>query len=118
MGAVIGEVADILVEDERRVFLVVDQDPVRALLAGAAHEPFGVAVRPRYSGGIVTVVMFSAAKTASELVVNVVSRSWMRTRNDSTRSPRIISGEELEGEQPGYLGTRERSPRCSARPAA
>lgn len=32
------------------MLLAVDQDPVGALLAGAAHEPFGVAVRPRCSG--------------------------------------------------------------------
>jgi hypothetical protein len=36
-------------EDQRRVLLVVDQDPVGALLADTAYEPFGVAVRPRCS---------------------------------------------------------------------
>ena len=44
------EVVKVVVEDERCALLVVDQDSVGAFLAGAAHESFGVAVRPWCSG--------------------------------------------------------------------
>jgi hypothetical protein len=40
----------ILVEDGAGVSLVVDQHSVGALVADAADEPLGVAVRPRLSG--------------------------------------------------------------------
>ena len=68
------EVAEVLVEGERRLLLVVDQDPIGARLAGATNESFGVAVRRGVRGGILTVWMFSAAKTTSRLV-NLVSLS-------------------------------------------
>ena len=42
--AVVIEVVHILVEDGEGVSLVVDQQPVGALFADAANEPFGVVV--------------------------------------------------------------------------
>lgn len=44
--AVVIEMVYILVEDGEGVSLVVDQQPVGALFADAANEPFGVAVCP------------------------------------------------------------------------
>jgi hypothetical protein len=50
MRPVIVEMAHILVNDGAGVSLVVDQQPVGALLANAADKPFGRAVRPRCLG--------------------------------------------------------------------
>jgi hypothetical protein len=47
MRSVVIEMAHILVNDCAGVSLVVTQQPVGALLADAANEPFGIAVRPR-----------------------------------------------------------------------
>jgi hypothetical protein len=47
---VVIEMVHILVEDGEGMALVVDQQPVGALVADAAHEPFGVAVVPGESG--------------------------------------------------------------------
>ncbi len=46
MRAVVIEMVHILVEDGEGVSLMVDQQPVGALFADAANEPFGVAVCP------------------------------------------------------------------------
>jgi hypothetical protein len=43
---VVVEMVHILVEDGAGVPLVVDQQPVGALLAGGTNEPLGIAVRP------------------------------------------------------------------------
>jgi hypothetical protein len=45
--AVVSEVKLVVVQDGAGVSLVVDQQPVGALLADATNEPFGVAVRLR-----------------------------------------------------------------------
>jgi hypothetical protein len=50
MRPVIVEMAHILVNDGAGVSLVVDQQPVGALLANAADKPFGIAVRLRCLG--------------------------------------------------------------------
>jgi hypothetical protein len=47
---VVVEVPSKLAQDGHGVALVVDQEPVGALDADAAHEPFGVAVHPRRPG--------------------------------------------------------------------
>jgi hypothetical protein len=47
---VVVEVPGEFVQDGDGVVLVADQEPVGALGSGAAHEPFGVAVRPRRPG--------------------------------------------------------------------
>jgi hypothetical protein len=49
-GRVVVEVLGELVEDGAGVSLVVDQQSVGALVADAANEPFGVAVRPGRPG--------------------------------------------------------------------
>jgi hypothetical protein len=43
---VVVEMVHILVEDGAGVPLVVDQQPVGALLGGGTNEPLGIAVRP------------------------------------------------------------------------
>ena len=48
--AVVIEMAHILVEDGEGMSLVVDQQPVGALFADAANEPFGVAICPGSPG--------------------------------------------------------------------
>ena len=48
--AVVIEMAHILVEGGEGMSLVVDQQPVGALFANAANEPFGVAVCPGSAG--------------------------------------------------------------------
>jgi hypothetical protein len=50
MRAVVSEVLGELIEDGAGVSLVVDQQPVGALVADAANEPFCVAVRPGRPG--------------------------------------------------------------------
>src|SRR6185437_502344 len=50
MRPVIVEMAHIVVNDGAGVSLVVDQQPVGALLANAADKPFGIAVRLRCLG--------------------------------------------------------------------
>ena len=42
--AVVIEMGDVPVEDSKGMLLVVDQQPVGALFADAANEPFGVTV--------------------------------------------------------------------------
>jgi hypothetical protein len=44
------EMTHVLVEDGEGVSLVVNQQPVGALFADAAHEPLGIAVCPGLSG--------------------------------------------------------------------
>lgn len=78
MRPVIVEMAHILVNDCAGVSLVVTQQPVGALLANAASEPFGIAVRPRRLGRNLDHIEAFEAKTASEVAVNVVSRSRIR----------------------------------------
>jgi hypothetical protein len=55
--AVVIEVLGVLVEDGKGVALVVDQQPVGALVADAANEPFGVAVRSGCPGGTVKLTL-------------------------------------------------------------
>jgi hypothetical protein len=50
--AVVAEMAFALVEDGAGVSLVVGQYSVGALVADAANQPFGVAVRLGVGGGI------------------------------------------------------------------
>jgi hypothetical protein len=63
--AVVIEMVHILVEDGEGMSLVVDRQPVGALFADAANEPFGVAVYRGVWGGILTTLRHSEAKTAS-----------------------------------------------------
>ena len=50
MRAVVIEMAHVPVKNNSGVSLVVDQQPVGALGADAAHEPFRIAVRLRHTG--------------------------------------------------------------------
>jgi hypothetical protein len=70
MRPVIVEMAHILVNDGASVSLVVDQQPVGALLANAADKPFGIAIRPRVWEGTLTTSRPSEVKTASKVAVN------------------------------------------------
>jgi aspartate oxidase len=75
---VVIEMAHVVVKNSSGVSFVVDQQPVGALGADAAHEAFRIAVRPGRAGGIFTTVMPSEAKTASKAAVNLQSRSRIR----------------------------------------
>jgi hypothetical protein len=73
--AVVIDMVHILVEDGESMALVVDQQPVGALFADAANEPFGVAVCPGSLGRDLDDVDAFGGKTASKAAVNVASRS-------------------------------------------
>jgi hypothetical protein len=86
---VVIEVLEVLVEDGCGVVLVVDQDTVGGLGSDAAYESLGVAVRPRgVRGGIFRIWIPPLANTASNDVVNFVSRSRIKKRNWVVRSSR------------------------------
>jgi hypothetical protein len=88
---VVVEVPRKFVEDGEGMSLVVDQQPVGALFADAANEPFRVAVRPGCPGrDLDHVESFSEVNTASKAAVNLVSRSRIRKRKEVIRSPRSI----------------------------
>jgi hypothetical protein len=78
MRPVIVEMAHILVNDGAGVSLVVDQQPVGALLANAADKPFGITVHLRCLGRNLDDIEASEAKTATKVAVNLVSRSRIR----------------------------------------
>jgi hypothetical protein len=67
-----------------------DQYPVGDLGPGGEHEPFGIGVRPRASGGIFTASMPTPAGTASNDAVYWPARSRTRNRKSAARSPRSI----------------------------
>ncbi len=91
MRSVVIEMVHILVNDGAGVSLVVDQQSVGALLANAANEPLGIAIRSRRPRRDLDHIDAFGAKTASKVAVNLVSRSRIRKRNALIRSSRSIS---------------------------
>jgi hypothetical protein len=91
MRSVVIEMAHILVNDGAGVSLVVDQQPVGALLANAANEPLGRAIRSRRPrrdpDHIEAFGDEDGIEGGGELGVPVADRK----RNEVIRSPRSIS---------------------------
>jgi hypothetical protein len=69
----------------------VDQQPVRALRPDGPHPAFGVTVRTRRPAGILTIRTPTLAKTASNALVNLASRSRTRNRSEPIRSARVCN---------------------------
>jgi hypothetical protein len=69
--AVVIEVALVVVQDGAGVSLVVDQQPVGALLADATNEPFGVAVRLGCLRRDLDHLDVAGGETASKAAVNL-----------------------------------------------
>jgi hypothetical protein len=80
VGAVVIEVAHVLVKNSSGLSLVVDQQSVGAFGADASNEPFRVAVRPGRPRRDLDHGDVFGAKTASKAAVNFESRSRIRKR--------------------------------------
>ena len=71
-------VIDVLINDQSQVPFAGDQHPVEALAAGAGDPAFGDRVRPRRPDGRLDDPMPIVVNTASNAVVNLVSRSLIK----------------------------------------
>jgi hypothetical protein len=69
----------------------VIRDVVEAFAAEGADEAFGNRVRPRCPDRGADDAESAAAKTASNAAVNLLSRSRIKNRNRSARSPRFMN---------------------------
>jgi hypothetical protein len=85
------EVLHILAQHEIEVAWPGDQDVVEAFPAQRADESFRDRVRPWRPDRVRMMRMSAPAKTPSKAVVNLLSRSRIRNRNRSARSPRFMS---------------------------
>jgi hypothetical protein len=84
MGVVVPEVGS---QDCGEVVAAEDEDPIGALAADGADPAFGESVRPGGAHRVRMTVICSEVKTASKPATNLVSRSRIRKRSCSTRSP-------------------------------
>ena len=91
MWAMVIEVTHVPVEDGTCVSFVVDQQSVSALLAGTADESLGIAVRPRSPGRDLDDVDAFGGEEGWKALVDLVSRSQIRKRNELICSPKSIS---------------------------
>ena len=85
------EVLDILAQDDVEVAWSGDQDVIEAFPAQRADDRSPIAFARGAWGGVRMIRMSAPAKTASNAVVNLLSRSRIRNRNRSARSPRSMS---------------------------
>jgi hypothetical protein len=74
-------VAAVDAEDVFEVAPAEDEDPVEAVSADGAHPALGEGVGVRRLTAVGITLMPSPRKTSSEAWLNLVSRSWMRSRN-------------------------------------
>ena len=82
---------DVLVQYKVEVAWSGDQEVVEAFLAQGADEAFRDRVARGARIGVRMTRMSVPVKTASKAAVNLLSRSRIRNRNWSARSPRSIS---------------------------
>jgi hypothetical protein len=82
-------VLHVLTQDQPQVPLAGDQHPVQALAPGTSDPAFGYSVRPRRLDRVFTIRTPMAANTASNPVVNFVSRSRITNLKPSARTPRF-----------------------------
>ena len=80
----------VLAEYRLQVPFAVDEDPVDALGSCFAYPSLGVAVRPRRLRRVFTIFRPTLANISSKAPMNLASRSRMRKRNASVRSPRSM----------------------------
>jgi hypothetical protein len=71
--------------------LAEDQDVIQALAAERSHEPLGKCIRTDDRTGILMTRVPLPAKTPSNAVVNLLSRSRIKNLNPFARSPRSMS---------------------------
>ena len=82
---------EILAQYDVEVAWPGDQDVVEALAAEGADEAFGDRVCPGCPDRVRMMRMSAPANTASKAAVNLLSRSRIRNRSCSARSPRSMS---------------------------
>jgi hypothetical protein len=80
-------VRPVLIEDLHQMGLVEDQKPVEQLAAQSADQSFADRVGSRACAGLVMICMPSAANTASNAAVNLVSRSLITKRSRGCPEP-------------------------------
>jgi hypothetical protein len=84
-------VIGIFTEDQPQVPFTGDQHPVQALTVGTGNPPFRDRVRTGCLNGRLDDPHTRAVKTASNAMVNLVSRSRIKNLTPPARSSRFIS---------------------------
>ena len=77
--AMVVEVRHVLGQHCREMAAVDDQHPVQQFAADSCDPSFGDRVRPGCPHGVRRMRMLSLANTASKMLVNLLSRSWIKT---------------------------------------
>lgn len=88
MRTVVVVMSDVLDQCLLELLAPEDEDPIGALSADGADEPFGERVRSWRSNGVLMTLMPSVRNTSSKLEVNLVSRSRMMHVADWQRAVR------------------------------
>jgi plastocyanin len=97
--------------------LADDQDPVENFSAERADHPFADRVRAGRLRGVLMILMLSAVKTASNVVVNRASRSRMRNRSVSARPARSNETLRAVWVTDSAVGSAVTPGRCTSPPA-
>jgi hypothetical protein len=115
MGSVLVVVGHEHLENARKVLLAQNQHPVQTFRAGCAHKPLGHAVGLRDRNGVRTISIPSPRNTSSNRSVNFLSRSRIRKRMCSGRSPKVYVSCRACCVTHGALGVDVHPARCTLR---